>query len=85
MTINPRIWNNSNDAAANVALEMRAHRKGASGYAVVYDDGVEEFSRFSSGFKNAVWELCRWCIVNGGELEIFRNANYAIALKIKED
>jgi hypothetical protein len=85
LTINPRIWNNSNEAAENVAREMRAHRKGASGYAVVYDDGVENFSRFSSKFENAVWDLCSWCIVNGGELEIFRNANYAIALRIEED
>jgi len=83
--VNPRKWNNSNEAAENVAREMRAYRKGASGYAVVYDDGVDDFSKFSSKFENAVWDLCSWCIVNGGELEIFRNANYAIALRIKED
>lgn len=86
LTINPRTFNNSNEAAENVAREMGAHRKGASGYAVVYDDDcVANFSRFSSKFECAVWDLCCWCIVNGGELEIFRNANYAIALRIKED
>lgn len=85
LTINPRTFNNTNEAAENVAREMGARRKGASGYAVIYDDHFEDFSRFSSKFESAVWDLCRWCIINGGELEIFRNANYAIALRIKED
>ena len=83
--INPSIWNNSNEAAENVALEMKARRSGHSQYAVVYDDSVESFNRYSKKFQDAVWDLVSWARIHNKQLQIFRNANYAIALRLIEE